>query len=165
VRSSNSSAPDPGPFGYLERCLDALEAEVPVAHGLVVRALTGRAVAIDIEGDRVTLAMASGRHCLTRGVDAGCAVELALTEAVIGRLLDARCTVLDAVLGGEVVLRGAAEDLAALHDALLAFVHGAIRSPTAPRLLESYRDRAAPSKGWTRTPDASHGERHDLSQR
>ena len=83
---------------------------MPIAHGLVVRALAGRAIAIDIEGDRATLTMASGRHSLTRGTDSGCAVELALTEAVIGRLLDARCTVLDAVLGGEVVLRGAAED-------------------------------------------------------
>jgi hypothetical protein len=165
VRLSNSSALDQGPFGYLARCLDALEAEVPVAYGRMARALAGRAVAIDIEGDRAMLSMASGRHALSCDVDAGCAVELTLTEAVIGRLLDARCTVLDAVLGGEVVLRGAAEDLAALHDALLAFVHGAVRSPSAPRLLESYLGRLALSQSRTRTPDASHGERHDLPQR
>jgi hypothetical protein len=165
VRSSNSSGLDQGPFGHLERCLDALEAEVPVAYGLVVRALAGRAIAIDIDGDRATLSIARGRHALARGAGAGCAIELTLTEAVIGRLLDARCTVLSAVLGGEMVLRGAAEDLAGLHDALLAFVHGAVRSPTAPRLLESYRSRGARTKASIRTPDASHGERHDLSQR
>ncbi len=138
---------------------------MPVAYGLVVRALAGRTIAIDIDGDSATLSIASARHALARSAGAGCAVELTLTEAAIDRLLDARCTVLDAVLGGEVILRGAAEDLAALHDALLAFVHGAVRSPTAPRLLESYRNRGALAMGPTRAPDASHGERHDLSQR
>ena len=165
MRSSNSWELDRGPFWFLERCLDAIAKEAPVAYRLVVRALGGRAIAITIGEEIATLAMASGEHRIARDAGSGCAVELALTDAVISRLLEGRCTVLDAVLGGDLVLRGSADDLAALHDALLAFIHGAVRSPSTPSLLESYLDRDVSPNSANASPGANHGERHGPSQR
>jgi len=165
VRSSNSSERDRGPFWFLERCLDAIETEAPLAYRRVACALGGRAIAINIGDGLATLSMASGRHRVARDAGSGCAVELTLTDAVIGRLLEGRCTVLDAVFAGDLVLRGSADDLAALHDALLAFIHGAVRSPSTPRLLESYLDRHVPTNSASASPGANHGERHGPPQR
>jgi hypothetical protein len=149
-----------GPFWFLERSLDAIEREAPVAYGLIVRALGRRAIVIAIGDDVATLSMASGSHAIARDGGARGAVELSLTEAIVRRLLEGRLTIVDAALAGDLVLRGAADDLAALHDALLAFIHGAVRSSSTPRLLESYLDRDAPSNGRPRSRGANHGERH-----
>jgi len=149
VQSSNSLERERGPFWFLERSLDAIEREAPVAYGLIVRALGRRAIVIAIGDDVATLSMASGSHAIARDGGARGAVELSLTEAIVR-----------AALAGDLVLRGAADDLAALHDALLAFIHGAVRSSSTPRLLESYLDRDAPSNGRPRSRGANHGERH-----
>jgi hypothetical protein len=160
VRSSNSSDLDRGPFWFLERCLDAIEREMPAAYRRIVGALGRRAVAIAIGDDLATLSIANGSHAISREPPAECAIELSLTEATIRRVLEGRCTIVDAAIAGDLVLRGAADDLAALHDALLAFIHGAVRSPSTPRLLEAYLDRDALPNVRSRSPDAHHGERH-----
>ena len=183
MRLSNSSERNRGPFWFLERCLDAIEKEAPVAYGRVVRGLGSRAVRVAIGDDVATLSMASGGHEIARDAEVvrgsraqatGCAVELIMTEAIIGCLLEGRRTILDAALDGDLVLRGSVDDLAALHDALVAFIHGAVRSPSTPRLLESYLDRDRPPSGRTRSPGATHlrarptdrdGERHGPPQR
>jgi hypothetical protein len=165
VRSSNSSARERGPFWYLSLALDAIEKETPVAYRLVAGALRDRPVAIGIGDEHATLSMASGGHHLSVDGGGACAVELRLTEAVVGRLLEGRCTLVDVVVGGELVLRGSADDLAALHDALLGFIKGAVRSPSTPRLLEAYLAGPKSSNGRTRSSEANHGERNDLPQR
>lgn len=163
MRSSNSSERDRGPLWFLERCLDAVENEVPAAYRRVVRALDRRAVAIAIGDELGTLSMAHGRHAIAPDASAECALELSMTEATIRCLLEGQLTIVDAAIAGDLVLRGAADDLAALHDALLAFIHGAVRSPSTPRLLEAYLDRGTSANARTRNPGANHGERHGPS--
>jgi hypothetical protein len=54
-------------------------------------------------------------------------------------LIDARLTLLDAVLSDALAMTGAPDDLLAFHDGLIAYVHGAVRAPSFPALLSAYR--------------------------
>lgn len=128
-----------GPF--LLASLDAIADEAPAAYRVLQRALGNRAVSICVDGERMRLDMTGTRHVLRR-VDDACAVDLVTDSPTLVRLLEARCTLVGLAMDGPLFLRGAPEDLAALHDALLAFVHGAARSLSVSKLLNTYLTQA-----------------------
>ncbi len=57
------------------------------------------------------------------------------------RVIDARDTLMSAVLADRLVLRGATRDVLAFHDGLIAYVHGAVRARSFPELLRQFRQR------------------------
>jgi hypothetical protein len=151
VRCSNSYEPDGGFFAFLRRSLDAIAEEVPLAHGAMCRALGAKCVELRVDGETMCLSASAGRHVLT-GPLAGSSVAVELNRAAVVGLLEGRYTLVQAVLRGDVLLRGAADDLASLSDALTAFVQGAVRSVSAPELLDAYllqsdRSQPAPESG------------------
>src|SRR5580704_13542432 len=124
-------------FGrFLLASLDAIADEAPAGYRALQHALGNRAVSICVDGERMRLQMTGSQHALRRGDDA-CAVELVTDSPTLVRLLKAGCTLVALAVDGPLLLRGAPEDLAALHDALLAFVHGAARSLSGPALLNT----------------------------
>jgi hypothetical protein len=77
------------------------------------------------------------------------AVECRTTRRAILDLVDARTTLMAAVVADRVWLRGSVEDLLAFHDGLMVYLGGAVRSPSFPWLLRQFR-AAAP--GARRNP-------------
>jgi hypothetical protein len=126
---------------FLRKALDAIAAEVPVAHRAIARALRTRTVSLDVDGDRVLLAMIDGRHTLREDAAAS-SIELHADGATLAGLLEARFTLEDALIEGTLVLRGAADDLVALLEVVTAFIHGGARSLSVPPLLGAYLQHA-----------------------
>jgi hypothetical protein len=127
-------------FQFLTTALDALEAEVPAAYARLCSALSGRTVRITVDGDTRFLRAKDGKHSLE--FDGANSLEIKTNRAALADLLEARETLLDSVISERLVLRGTPDDVAALHDALTAFVQGAVRSRTLPPLLDAYLQSA-----------------------
>jgi hypothetical protein len=124
-------------FGFLDRALTALAREVPSSHQRVHLRLGAIRLRLDVDGDARLLAVTPGAHVLS---DPGAQADVLLRveRRTLEGLLDGRLTLLDAVLDGDVILRGPAEALVSVHDALMAFIAGAARSISIPRLLDRY---------------------------
>lgn len=141
VRSSSSSGPEPGFARFVARGLRALRAELPWAYALMADALGPRDVLLAISGETVAVTTRGGEVTAHAAPPEGFAprVVLATERATVLQLADAERTIVDAVVSGEVTLRGDVDDLVAFHDGLMAFLHGAVRSPSFPALLDEYR--------------------------
>ena len=138
MRLPNFSASEGGSLWFCERLLEAIAREAPRSYLAIALALGARVVLVDVDGDVFRLSMASGRHLFSAGRGGAPAVEVRMgREAVVG-LLEARYGLVDAVLRGDVLIRGAAADLAAFDDVLSAVVRGAARAVSAPALLDAY---------------------------
>ncbi|WP_437335482.1 hypothetical protein WME98_25045 [Sorangium sp. So ce296] len=123
----------------------ALAAELPEAHARVSARLAGRAVAIRVDGERFVVEADGGApQVRAAGADEeAAAVRVATSRRAILDVLDARRSLAEAVLADEVEVVGALERLVEAREALLAYVHGAVRCPSFPALLERFR-RLAP---------------------
>lgn len=154
MRSSSSSGRD-GAFGrFVSRGLGALRAELPWAYARVAAALAGRDVLLAVSGEDVPITARDGAvvaHVVAPQGFSPC-VTLRTERAVVARLADGELTIVDAVVSGEVALRGDVDDLVAFHDGLMAFLHGAVRSPAFPALLDEFR-------AWV-DPSSPHGAPH-----
>jgi hypothetical protein len=66
-------------------------------------------------------------------------VEVRTGRATLLALIDGVRTLHDAVLSDAVQLRGGPEDLARFQDALWLYLQGAVRAPSMPEILGSFR--------------------------
>jgi hypothetical protein len=122
-------------FGaFLRTSLAILESEVPAQRRAMAEHLAGRVLAIAVDGDIVDLAFDG----TVLGVPVR-RVELTSTRAAILAVVDGDRTLADALLDGSLFLRGALDDVLACHDALMAYLHGAVRAPSFPLLLRRFR--------------------------
>lgn len=137
-------------FQFLDAALEALRAEAPKAYALLLRALAPTGLLLCVDGETQVLAVVQGAHRLsTRGT---AAASLRTARTALVELLEGRRTLLDAVLDESIEIRGTPERVAALHDALVAFFAGSVRSRSLPALLSSYLDA-----GESRQPVEPHG--------
>ncbi|AUX28299.1 hypothetical protein SOCE836_003690 [Sorangium cellulosum] len=147
MSSSSSATDDRGPVArLLAESLAALAAELPEAHARVSARLAGRPVAIRVDGERFAVEADGGApqvRAAGAGEEVAAAVRVATSRRAILDVLDARRSLAEAVLADEVEVVGALERLVEAREALLAYVHGAVRSPSFPALLERFR-RLAP---------------------
>ncbi|WP_437564859.1 hypothetical protein [Sorangium sp. So ce542] len=130
---------------FLARSLDLIERELPWAYEAMSRALAPREVLIEVDGERVGVACARGA-VRVEGAARAPAVECRTTRRAILELIDARSTLLDAVVSDAVSLRGSVDDLLAFHDGLMIYLGGAVRSPSFPWLLKEFRIDASARK-------------------
>jgi hypothetical protein len=138
VQSSNFSAPEPTFASFLARSLSALATELPWAYAKMCRTLNGREVSIELDGAiAVVLCSADSAAVASSGVAP--AVECRTTRAAVLALARAETTLLEAVLGERVWLKGRVADLLAFHDGLMIYLGGAVRSPSFPGLLYEFR--------------------------
>lgn len=140
-----------GPAGFIQRSLDILREEQPDAFGRLCGCLEGRVVrlAVDEELMRMEFGQGDVRFIPMRSVPsspdaARPCVDVATGRRAILDLVDGKLTLMSAVLGDELVLRGSTDNLLAFHDGLFFYLHGAVRAPTFPDLLDAFR-RAQPS--------------------
>jgi hypothetical protein len=138
VRSSSSSAPDATFASFLAGSLDLLERELPWAYGAMCRVLAPREVLLSVDGEDVSV-RCTERTAIVGARAAAPDVECRTTRAAILDLADASTSLVDAVMSDRVHLRGAVGDLLAFHDGLMAYLGGAVRSPSFPALLERFR--------------------------
>jgi hypothetical protein len=142
MRSLNSSARRRRPFReFLDEALYALRAELPWVWRALCAALHARAVDLAVDGELVRVRGDAEGLSVTPLRAAGElteSVSLRTSRAVIVGLVEARDTFVDAVTHDRVTLRGGVDDLLAFHDALVVFLHGAVRCPSFSRLLDEF---------------------------
>lgn len=131
---------------FLSRALELLEREAPVASARVAASLGTRSVLVRV--DRESLGLVCRQQKLAVGaVPLHPSVSAETTYAVLLALLEGEFTLTDAVMASHVALRGPLDDLVALYEGLQAFFHGAVRSPSFPRLLDAFRSNPPPQTG------------------
>ena len=126
------------PFSrFLARSLALLADELPEYHRLVATRIGRREVLLHVDGEDITVQSFPPRLTLTLKSHAP-DVELWTKRAAISRLINGEDTLVDAILGDRVVLRGTVDDLIAFHDGLMAYLHGAVRCPAFAELRDEY---------------------------
>jgi len=104
------------------------------------RRLDGRRVGLRVDDERVAVVFARDDARIV--ADTGlCTVDVRTSHTAVLRVIDARDTLMSAVLADRLVLRGAPRDVLAFHDGLMAYVHGAVRARSFPELLRQFRQR------------------------
>ncbi len=130
----------------VQRSFEALRRECPEAYRRLAAALGGRVVRIDAEGESLAVrGSTSGVEATSCGTPA--AIEAALAEGEILDLVEGRRSVEDSLLLGRMEVRGAIEDLLALHDGLLWYVAGGVRSPSFSVLRDDLRTLMEGNRG------------------
>jgi len=138
--SSSSSAADDRFRTFLARSFDALRCEVPEAYARMCRRLVARRVDLRVDDEHVAVVFARDQARIVAEASP-CAVEVRTSRTAVLRVIDARDTLMSAVLADRLVLRGAPRDVLAFHDGLMAYVHGAVRARSFPELLRQFRQR------------------------
>jgi hypothetical protein len=123
-------------FTFLRASLSHLETEVPEAHRTlagVIGQLRARLVA---DGDARIIQF--GYAGWTIAQDGDTDLEVAFDRAIIIELVDGQLTLQDAIEQERLRLCGPIGSIERFHEALLIYLEGMIRAPTAPALLEDY---------------------------
>lgn len=133
----------------LEDALAMVACEAP-QHFAAMRDQLGTHAAVIRVGDdtRLQLCIAGDPPWveLSAGGDQRDTVEVALSEGELGRLLRGESSIEEGILNGSLSARGALGDLLAFFDGLSSWLHGALRSPSLPKLHERcLAESAAPS--------------------
>ncbi len=123
---------------FLSESLETLAREMPDAYGALCRKLDEREVAIRIGRERVGVVF-SKEKAVVRRSSKQAAIEVTTSRAAILDLIDANTTMIEAVLGERLGLRGSLGELARFHDGLAFYLHGAMRAPSFPGILRRYR--------------------------
>ena len=125
---------------FLATSFALLEQEVPAVYALMCRQLAPRAIVLRVDADTVHVVFSAARAAFVQRPPRIVDVELRTTHATVLRVIDAETTLADAVLADSLELRGHLDALVAFHDGLMTYVHGAVRAPSFPRLLRTYRE-------------------------
>jgi hypothetical protein len=128
----------PGDFpSFLKRSLDALEREAPHVYRVLCQRLDGLCLRLVVDGAPIWLSAADDRlMTATSGLEQPPAIISSRT--CIEALIEARLSLLDALLADDVVMLASTDDLPKLHDAWLLYVAGAVRCRSFPALLDDF---------------------------
>ncbi|HEX3732791.1 MAG TPA: SCP-2 sterol transfer family protein [Mycobacteriales bacterium] len=122
----------------LRRSIGHLEDEVPASYRHMLEALGPLVVEVDVDGE--VFALSGGRRVdVTDGPAAASSARVSSSRGTILDLVDARFSLDEAVEAGVVNVHGSLDDILRAHDALLAYVHAAVRAPSHPELLAALR--------------------------
>jgi len=149
---SSSSSPPSGPLAVLLRdSLATLAREVPSCHRQLLSSLAPETVSCQVDDERFSMVFTADAVMLSPWRRAA-ALEVEISRQVVSRLLGGEITVREALLADELRVRGATSALLRLTDGLCAYLHGAVRSPSFPALLQRFQTLAQPP---TKEADAS----------
>jgi hypothetical protein len=127
-------------FGdFLGRSLALLADEQPRSHARLCTHMAGRAVRFEVDGRAVLVRFARGGARIERdGADPEATIAR-LDRTTILDLVDGVVSLPDAILADRFHLRAELDDVARFHEALLAYLRGALRCPGFPALMDAYR--------------------------
>lgn len=122
----------------LRRSLEHLQDEVPDSYRLLVAQLGPLVVELDVDGEMFSL-RGGTRLRVSEGAAQPAGVRIATSRVTILALLDARAGLGEAVETGTVRVRGPLDGVQRAHDALMAYVHAAVRASSQPALVSELR--------------------------
>jgi len=126
---------------FLTESFSALHRELPDVHARMCRLLCPREVHLDVGGEGVSLRFDDDAAVFLEGPLCP-AIHVRTSRAAILALVDARSTLIEAVMSDELSLVGTPVDLLRFHDGLMTYLHGAVRAPSFPDLLRRFRQPA-----------------------
>lgn len=147
---SSARTPRSGSFtSFLVRSLELLKVEAPAGYDLVCRRLGARCVAIEVDGEQLSVTNTDGVLDVKWGAHRAVATASA-SKATLKALLCGEQELTEALLQDQILLVGATSDLVAFYEGLLAYFMSAVRSPGfAPLLDEFFGPWAAPRAAET----------------
>jgi hypothetical protein len=125
----------------LRRSLDHLAVEVPESYRNLLAELGPLVVALDVDGESFSL-RGGPRLDVSDGLDSAAGARVTTSRAAILGVLDAEEALSEAVEAGRILVHGSLDAVVRGHDALMAYVHAAVRAPSAPGLLTALREGA-----------------------
>lgn len=138
-----SSSVISGPVAeLLAESFTVLAEEVPAAYERMCARLAGKPVQIHVDEERFVVDVgAGGRRARIVRAEEEPAPEalIATSKRAIADVIEARRSLADAVLAGEVHAVAPLDRLVDILAGLSTYVHGAVRCPSFPRLLERFR--------------------------
>lgn len=136
---AESAEPPEDVAELLRRSLRRLRSEVPDSYRHLITALGPLVVEVTIDGE--VFVLRADRHELWVGDGAapGAGTRIRTSLGTVLDVLDARLPMVEAVESGRLAVRGSLDDVLRAHDALIAYMHAAIRAPSAPGLLDALR--------------------------
>ena len=132
--------------------LEALRAERPDDFAALAALLAGRAIALDVDGERFAVAFSAGEAAIADTAEAP-AVRLRMSRRLIADVVRAETTLVDAAREDRLEVIGGVAEIALVYDGLMLYVHGAIRAPSFPGLWERFRRLLPPGAEETRWTD------------
>ena len=110
----------------------SISIEAPGAHHALTRALSDQTIAIMLDDERFGVA-ARPIPTITAPSESP-DVAITVSASTVRAVIDGDLSLADAVTNDHVRAVGSLDAIAQVHDALIAYVHGAIRSPAVPDL-------------------------------
>jgi hypothetical protein len=125
----------------LRRSVEHLEDEVPDSYRRVLDELGPLVVELNVDSELFSLR--GGRRLeVSDGAADTAGARITTSRAAILDVLDARVSLGQAVEAGTVGVHGSVNNVLRAHDALIAYVHAAVRAPSQPGLLAALRTGA-----------------------
>jgi hypothetical protein len=122
----------------LRRSLTHLASEVPASYWRLVEVLGSLVIELDVDGERFAL-HGGLRPEVVDGPAPLAGARITIPRAAIIAILDAEVALAEAVESDRIAVHGSLDDLLRAHDTLIAYVHAAVRAPSAPGLLAELR--------------------------
>ena len=122
----------------LRRSIGHLEDEVPESYRLLVDEFGPMVVELDVDGEVFSLS-GGAQLQVSNGPAEISDVRIGTSRATILEVLAAEVRLGEAVEAGTVSVRGSLDDVQRAHDALMAYVHAAVRASSQPALLAELR--------------------------
>ena len=151
--SSSSATNSDSVAGLLAESFSMLSREVPESFARMCARLEGKAVWIEVDEERFVVEVRGGSALVraqgpgAEGEAAGGAASIATSKRAICDVIDARTSLADAVIADEVRAVAPLARLVDVLGGLSMYVHGAVRCPSFPRLLERFRALSAAAAG------------------
>ncbi len=118
----------------------SIAVEAPAAHQALTLALGDQAIAIRLDHEQFGVA-ARPIPTITAPAEAP-DVAIEVSASTVRAVIDGDLSLADAVTNDHVRAVGSLDAIAQVHDALIAYVHGAIRSPAVPELRTRFDEIA-----------------------
>ena len=122
---------------FLARSLERLAVEAPGHYRALASAVAPRQVVLRVDDEVVGLVVAAASVVVAPALRP--AVELRTDRTTLLALVRGG-HLLEAILDDRLFLRGAPADLVAFEAGLRCYLHGAVRAPSLPPLLDAYRE-------------------------
>lgn len=126
----------------LDRSLALMAREAPRAYERLGDAFGASAVRLEVGEERIAVRFAEKRHRLEASARGQSAL-VRVDRATILALADGELALLDAILCERLWLQGSVDAVIHFDAALLAYLDGALRCPSFPKLLREYHGARA----------------------
>jgi hypothetical protein len=122
----------------LRRSVSELRTEVPSSYRYLVAELGSLVVEVAVD-DEVFSVHADRHDLYVDGAAPQAATRVRTSRSTLLTMLDAQLPLAEAVESGQVLVWGSLQSVVHAHDALIAYVHAAVRAPSVPGLLDDLR--------------------------